>query len=61
MAGSSIALGRYGASLASAILVVIFWLKSRKEESLLAGEFGEAFEEHRRNTGFFLPRLLGAR
>src|SRR5271154_3475337 len=37
---------------------LIAWLgKARKEESFLAAEFGAAFEEHRRQTGFFLPRI----
>jgi protein-S-isoprenylcysteine O-methyltransferase Ste14 len=59
IAGTSLAVGRYAAILALAIYVVAFWFKARKEEALLAGEFGPAFEDHRRSTGFFLPKLFG--
>jgi protein-S-isoprenylcysteine O-methyltransferase Ste14 len=37
-------------------LLSLTW-KSKREEALLASQFGAAFEEHRRRTGFFLPRL----
>lgn len=60
IAGTGLAVGRYAAILALAIYVVAFWFKARKEEALLAGEFGPAFDEHRRSTGFFLPKLFGA-
>jgi len=58
IAGSATASDTYGGLLAIAIYAVGFWWKARKEEALLAGEFGSAFEEHRRQTGFFLPRLF---
>lgn len=57
LAGSALATNTYGALLAVAIYVVGFWFKARKEEALLAGEFGAAYEDLRRHTGFFLPRL----
>lgn len=58
LAGTAVAIGRYAALVGLAIYVVVFWIKARKEEALLAGEFGPAFEEHRRSTGFFLPKLF---
>jgi protein-S-isoprenylcysteine O-methyltransferase Ste14 len=57
LAGTALAIGRYRAIVAFAILLAGFIWKSRKEEALLAGEFGPAFDEHRRHTGFFLPRF----
>lgn len=60
IAETGLAVGRYAAILAVAIYAVAFWFKARKEEALLAGEFGPAFNEHRRSTGFFLPKLFGA-
>jgi protein-S-isoprenylcysteine O-methyltransferase Ste14 len=56
-AGTALAIGRYRGIVAFAILLVGFIAKSKKEEALLAGQFGPAFEQHRRHTGFFLPRL----
>lgn len=55
--GTALAIGRYRGLVAFVIILLGFTWKSKKEEALLAGEFGEAFEEHRRHTGFFLPRF----
>jgi len=57
LAGTTLAVGRYRGIVAFAIILVSLIRKSRQEEALLAGQFGPAFEEHRRHTGFFLPRL----
>ena len=44
--------------VAGVILVVTgYWLKARREESMLAAEFGASFEEHCRHTGFLLPKF----
>jgi len=56
-AGTVLWVGRYGALLALGVTLIAFVVKARKEEALLAGEFGPAFDEHRRRTGFLLPRL----
>ena len=34
-----------------------FYFKARREESLLAEEFGERFTAHMQRTGMFLPRF----
>jgi protein-S-isoprenylcysteine O-methyltransferase Ste14 len=57
LAGTALAIGRYRGIVAFAIILIGFIWKSKKEEALLAGQFGPAFEEHRRHTGFFLPKL----
>ena len=57
LAGTVLAIGRYRAIVALAILLIAFTWKARREEALLSTEFGPAFEEHKRLTGFFLPRL----
>ena len=57
VAGTALAVGRYRGIVAFAIILRGFIWKSKREEALLAGQFGAAFEEHRRHTGFFLPRL----
>jgi protein-S-isoprenylcysteine O-methyltransferase Ste14 len=31
--------------------------KARREEALLAGQFGASYEEYRKRTGSLLPRL----
>jgi protein-S-isoprenylcysteine O-methyltransferase Ste14 len=57
VAGSALAIGRYRGLVAFALILCGFIWKSKREEALLSGQFGAAFEEHRRHTGFFLPRL----
>lgn len=57
VAGTALAVGRYRGIAAFAIILAGFVWKSKREEALLAGQFGTAFDEHRRHTGFFLPRL----
>lgn len=34
-----------------------FWIKARREEAVLAKEFGLKFVDHQRATGMFLPRV----
>lgn len=55
--GNALAIGAVRAYLAFVLIAIGFARKAKKEESFLAGEFGPAFDEHRRSTGFFLPRF----
>jgi protein-S-isoprenylcysteine O-methyltransferase Ste14 len=55
--GTAIVVSEYRALVSLAIFVIGWTLKAKKEEAFLAREFGPAFEEHKRLTGFFLPRL----
>jgi protein-S-isoprenylcysteine O-methyltransferase Ste14 len=57
VAGSALSIGEYRALVALAIMCIGFARKAKKEESFLAAQFGSAFAEHRRRTGFFLPRF----
>jgi protein-S-isoprenylcysteine O-methyltransferase Ste14 len=57
LAGTVLADGHYRAIVAFVIILAGFIWKARQEENLLTREFGPAFEEHKRLTGFFLPRL----
>lgn len=55
VAGTAIVIGEYRALLALALIFIGFTFKAKREELLLTKEFGPAFDEHRRETGFFLP------
>jgi protein-S-isoprenylcysteine O-methyltransferase Ste14 len=57
LAGTALAIGEYRALLGFAIFAVGLVLKARREEAMLAQEFGPSFEEHKKLTGFFLPRF----
>lgn len=56
LTGTTLLIGEYRALLALVIWFVGLAWKASREEALLAGEFGPAFDEHKRLTGFFLPR-----
>jgi protein-S-isoprenylcysteine O-methyltransferase Ste14 len=55
--GTAVAVGEYRAILGVVLLLIGFVRKAKKEEIFLASEFGPAFDDHRRHTGFFLPRF----
>jgi protein-S-isoprenylcysteine O-methyltransferase Ste14 len=57
MLGTAFVVGETRGLAAVAIATIGFWWKARKEESFLEQEFGPKFEEHKRHTGFFLPRF----
>jgi protein-S-isoprenylcysteine O-methyltransferase Ste14 len=55
--GTAVAVGEVRGLLALAIAWLSFYIKARREESLLTQEFGPGFAEHRRQTGMFLPHF----
>jgi protein-S-isoprenylcysteine O-methyltransferase Ste14 len=57
VAGTALAIGEWRGVLAFALLFTTYAIKAKKEERVLAGAFGAAFEEHARRTGFLLPRF----
>ncbi|HUJ81552.1 MAG TPA: isoprenylcysteine carboxylmethyltransferase family protein, partial [Candidatus Acidoferrales bacterium] len=57
LVGTVLVIGEFRAIIGFAIILLGFVKKARKEESFLQTQFGAGFEEHKRMTGFFLPRL----
>jgi protein-S-isoprenylcysteine O-methyltransferase Ste14 len=57
LAGTCLSIGTYRAISLLGVILAGFTIKAKREEALLAGEFGPAFDEHRSHTGFFLPKL----
>jgi protein-S-isoprenylcysteine O-methyltransferase Ste14 len=57
LTGTAVAIGEYRAIIGVGMFLIGFIRKAKKEERFLAGQFGPAFDEHRRHTGFFLPRF----
>jgi protein-S-isoprenylcysteine O-methyltransferase Ste14 len=55
--GSALAIDRWRCVLGVFLIILGYVIKAKREESLLAGQFGEAFDEHRKHTGFLIPRL----
>ncbi|HYL68752.1 MAG TPA: isoprenylcysteine carboxylmethyltransferase family protein, partial [Candidatus Limnocylindria bacterium] len=58
LAGTALVVGEYRALLGLGIAWFGFAMKARKEEQFLAARFGREFEEHRRRTGFLLPKVF---
>jgi protein-S-isoprenylcysteine O-methyltransferase Ste14 len=58
MVGTALFSGQWRALLGAAIIIVGHWQKSRREEALLASQFGSSYEEYRKRTGSLLPRFL---
>ncbi len=57
LVGTVLVIGEYRAIVGFAVVLFGFIKKARKEESFLQAQFGDDFEEHKRLTGFFLPRV----
>jgi protein-S-isoprenylcysteine O-methyltransferase Ste14 len=55
--GGVLAINRWRAVAGFILIVVTLWIKAKKEERLLSTQFGDAFGEHRRQTGFLLPKV----
>jgi len=55
--GAAVAMGRVRSLLGAALVILGYYIKAMREEKLLSQQFGPAFEDHRRQTGFLLPRL----
>jgi protein-S-isoprenylcysteine O-methyltransferase Ste14 len=55
--GTAIEIDQWRGVAAVCIIIFGFWIKGKREEALLTKQFGAEFEEHRRATGFLLPKL----
>jgi protein-S-isoprenylcysteine O-methyltransferase Ste14 len=55
--GGAMAIDQWRCVAGVALIVLGYWIKARKEESMLVKQFGETFEEHCRQTGFLLPKF----
>ncbi len=56
--GTALVVGEWRGVLAVGLALAAHSRKAIREEALLAGEFGDAYAEYRRRTGFLFPRLL---
>jgi protein-S-isoprenylcysteine O-methyltransferase Ste14 len=55
--GGALAIDEWRCVAGVGLIVLGYWIKARKEESMLAAQFGEAFQEHRQHTGFLIPKF----
>ena len=55
--GGALAIDEWRCVAGVCLIVLGYWIKARKEESMLAAQFGEVFKEHCRHTGFLIPKF----
>ena len=55
--GGALAIDKWRCIAGVVFILLGYWMKAKKEEALLAVQFGEAFQEHCRHAGFLIPRF----
>src|SRR5580692_6044083 len=55
--GGALAIDRWQCVAGIAVIILGYSIKAKREESMLTAQFGEAFQEHCRHTGFLLPKF----
>jgi len=58
MLGTAVFVGEWRALLGVALFFAAHWQKARREEKLLAREFGATYEQYCGRTGALIPRLF---
>lgn len=56
MVGTATIRGQLVGWIGTGIVLAGFYIKARREERFLSGEFGASFKEHTKRTGMFLPK-----
>jgi protein-S-isoprenylcysteine O-methyltransferase Ste14 len=55
--GGALAINRWRCVLGVVLIVLGYGIKARREERMLSMQFGEEFEQHKRQTGFLIPKF----
>ncbi|MBZ5649416.1 MAG: isoprenylcysteine carboxylmethyltransferase family protein [Acidobacteriia bacterium] len=55
--GSAVVIDEWRCVFGVCLVLTGYCLKARKEEAMLRQQFGEAFREHQKHTGFLIPRF----
>lgn len=55
--GSALVIGQWRCVFGVCLVVAGYCLKAKTEETMLTQQFGEAFHEHQKHTGFLIPRF----
>jgi protein-S-isoprenylcysteine O-methyltransferase Ste14 len=54
--GTALAVGNWRGVIAFFLILAVYVLKARREESLLTRELGETYQEYKNRTGMLIPR-----
>ena len=55
--GSAVVIDQWRCVLGVCLVLIGYCIKARKEETMLTQQFGDAFREHQKQTGFMIPRF----
>jgi protein-S-isoprenylcysteine O-methyltransferase Ste14 len=55
--GSALVIDRWRCVIGVCLIILGYWIKAKREEAMLTGQFGTDFKEHCRYTGFLFPRF----
>jgi protein-S-isoprenylcysteine O-methyltransferase Ste14 len=55
--GSALVIDEWRCALGVCLVLTAYCFKATKEEAMLTRQFGEAFRERQKHTGFLIPRL----
>ena len=55
--GSAVVIDQWRCVLGVCLVLIGYCIKARKEETMLTQQFGDAFREHQKQTGFLIPRF----
>jgi len=58
--GSAVVIDRWRCVFGVCLVLMGYCIKAKKEEAMLTQQFGDAFLEHRKHTGFLIPRFRQA-
>jgi protein-S-isoprenylcysteine O-methyltransferase Ste14 len=53
--GSAVVIDQWRCVLGVCLVLIGYCIKARKEETMLTQQFGDAFREHQKQTGFLIP------
>lgn len=57
VAGTALVLGEWRGAIAFVLLLINYSIKAKREDEILAREFGDEFRQHQTQAGFLLPKF----
>ncbi len=58
--GAALVIDRWRCVFGFCLVLIGYCFKAKKEEAMLTQQFGDAFREHQKHTGFLIPRFRQA-
>ena len=55
--GPALVIDEWRCVLGICLVLTGYCLKARNEETMLSQQFGDTFDQHRKHTGFLIPRF----